>query len=165
MAGEIMRQVGQLVFPNLKNKFTAGENRRIVLGTVEGDIHDIGKDIFKVLVRGYGFSVHDLGVDVAPSKFLSAVLEVKPDIVGFSCLISAVVSKMQETLSFLKENTPAALAPRAYIIGGRVDRHIAKHVGTDYWANDAMAGVRLCRKIMETTSGMTKNPHVLGADF
>jgi methanogenic corrinoid protein MtbC1 len=148
MAGEIMRQVGQLVFPLLESKNTNGNSGSIVLGTVEGDIHYIGKDIFKTLVRVYGFTVHDLGVDVPPRKFIAAIYEFRPNIVGLSCLISAAYKTMQETIALLKENTPQVLSPRAYIIGGRVDELVCKDVGADYWTKDAVRGVRLCQKIM-----------------
>ena len=148
MAGEIMRQVGQLVLPLHEGKITNGDSGSIVLGTVEGDIHFIGKDIFKVLVRGYGFTVHDLGVDVPPSKFLAAIHEFKPDIVGLSCLISAAFKSMKETMALLKKNIPKDLSPRAYIIGGRVDEFVCKDVGADYWTNDGMKGVHLCKQIM-----------------
>ena len=148
MAGEIMRQVGQMVLPLLESKVTNGDSGSIVLGTVEGDIHFIGKDIFKVLVRGYGFTVHDLGIDVRPSKFLAAIHEFKPNIVGLSCLISAAFKTMGETIALLKENIPQELSPRAYIIGGRVDELVCKDTGADYWTNDGMNGVHLCQKIM-----------------
>ena len=148
MAGEIMRKVGQLVLPLFENKVTNEDSGSIVLGTVEGDIHFIGKDIFKVLVRGYGFTVHDLGVDVPPRKFLAAIHEFRPNIVGLSCLISAAYKTMQETIVLLKENIPQGLSPRAYIIGGRVDELVCKNVGADHWTNDAVRGVRLCQKIM-----------------
>jgi methanogenic corrinoid protein MtbC1 len=149
MAGEIMHQVGQLVFPLLEGKVMNGNIGCIVLGTVEGDIHFIGKDIFKELVRVHGFAVHDIGVDVPPSKFLEAIREFKPDIVGLSCLITAAYKSMQEIIALLKENTPEELAPRAYLIGGRVNDFLCKEVGADYWTNDAMNGVRLCKQIME----------------
>lgn len=149
MAGEIMHQVGQLVFPLLEGKVMNGNIGSIVLGTVEGDIHFIGKDIFKELVRVHGFAVHDIGVDVPPSKFLEAIREFKPDIVGLSCLITAAYKSMQEIIALLKENTPEELAPRAYLIGGRVNDFLCKEVGADYWTNDAMNGVRLCQQIME----------------
>jgi methanogenic corrinoid protein MtbC1 len=149
MAGEIMRQVGQQVFPLLASKITNGNIGSIVLGTVEGDIHFIGKDIFKELVRVHGFVVHDVGVDVPPSKFLAAIHEFKPDIVGLSCLISAAYKSMHETIALLKDNIPEEFAPRAYLIGGQVTELLCKQVGTDYWTNDAMKGVRLCRQIME----------------
>jgi methanogenic corrinoid protein MtbC1 len=148
MAGEIMRQVGQLVFPHLESKITSGDSGRIVLGTVEGDIHFIGKDIFRFLARVHGFTVHDLGIDVPPSKFLAAIHEFKPNIVGLSCLISGAFKSMQETIAFLKENTPQSLVPYAYIIGGRVDKLVCKEMKADYWTNDAMRGVRICQDIM-----------------
>ena len=149
MAGEIMRQVGQQVFPLLESRITNGNTGSIVLGTVEGDIHFIGKDIFKELVRVHGFVVHDLGVDVPPSKFLAAIREFKPDIVGLSCLISAAYKSMQETIEFLKDNIPEEFAPRAYLIGGQVTEFLCKELGADHWTNDAMKGVRLCQQIME----------------
>ena len=148
MAGEIMRQVGQMVLPLLESKVTNSDSGSILLGTVEGDIHFLGKDIFKVLVRGYGFTVHDLGVDVPASEFLAAIHEFKPNIVGLSCLISTAFRSMRETIALLKENIPQDLSPRAYIIGGRVDQFVCKDVGADYWTNDAMRGIRLCQEIM-----------------
>jgi len=148
MAGEIMRKVGELVLPLIESRVTNGDSGSIVIGTVEGDIHFIGKDIFKVLVRGYGFTVHDLGVDVPPNKFLAAIHEFKPDIVGLSCLISGAFQAMRETIALLKANVPQNLSPRAYVIGGRVDELVCKDVGGDYWTNDAMNGVRLCQQIM-----------------
>lgn len=156
MAGEIMDQVGQLVLPLVKSKVTNRNTGSIVLGTVEGDIHYIGRDIFKILVRGYGFTVHDLGVDVPPSKFIAAIHEFRPNIVGLSCLLSAAYKTMGETIAFSKKNLPSSLTPPAYLIGGRVDDFVCKDVGADYWANDAMEGVRLCQKIMaENRSGDT----------
>ena len=148
MAGEIMRQVGQQVLPLLESKITNGDAGSILLGTVEGDIHFIGKDIFKVLVRVHGFTVHDLGVDVPPSTFLAAIHEFRPDIVGLSCLISSAFKSMRETIGLLQGNVPRDLSPRAYIIGGLVAELVCKDVGADYWTNDAMKGVRLCQKVM-----------------
>ena len=148
MAGEIMVQVGQLVFPFLQNEVATGHVGSIVLGTVEGDIHFVGKDIFKVLVRGYGFTVHDLGIDVPASKFLASIHEFKPDILGISCLISSAYEDMADTISLLREYVPEDLSPRAYIIGGRVDELVSREVGADFWTKDGMAGVRLCQKIM-----------------
>jgi methanogenic corrinoid protein MtbC1 len=149
MAGEIMRLVSLQVLPLLDHRPAGGEaGGRIVLGTVEGDIHDIGKDIFKVLARVYGFTVHDLGVDVPANKFLSAIHEIRPHIVGLSCLISAAYQPMQETISFLRANTPRQFAPHAYVIGGRVDELVCADVKADYWTKDGMRGVRICQEVM-----------------
>jgi methanogenic corrinoid protein MtbC1 len=149
MAGEIMRRVGQLIFPLLENKVAGGDAGSIVMGTVEGDIHFVGKDIFKMLVRSHGFTVHDLGVDVPAGKFLAAIHEFRPHIVGLSCLISSAYKAMGETIGLLKGHVPQGLSPRAYIIGGRVDEVVCTDVGADYWTNDGMKGVRLCHRIMD----------------
>ena len=150
LAGEIMAQVGQIVLPFHESEIGREDSGSgsIVLGTVEGDIHDVGKDIFKVLVRGYGFTVHDLGVDVSPNRFLAAIHEFKPDIVGLSCLISSAFTAMGETIALLRGNISQSLSPLAYIIGGRVDKNVSEAVGADYWTSDGMNGVRLCQKIM-----------------
>jgi len=148
MAGEIMRQIDQLVFPLLDRNGMNGDAGIIVLGTVEGDIHFIGKDIYKVLAQVHGFSVHDLGVDVPPGRFVGAVHEFKPDIVGLSCLITSAFQPMKETIETLRDSIPDKIAPRAYIIGGRVDSSLCREVGADFWANEAMKGVRLSQKIM-----------------
>lgn len=149
MAGEIMRQVSQQVLPLLGDE-SPGElsEGTIVLGTVEGDIHFIGKDIFKVLARVHGFKVHDLGTDVPPAAFLDAVREIRPDIVGFSCLISAAYQSVADTIAMLRQEVGAADAPRSYLIGGRVDDLVCQDVGADHWTKDGMRGVRVCQEIM-----------------
>ncbi|MBN2040285.1 MAG: cobalamin-dependent protein [Spirochaetes bacterium] len=149
MAGEIMRQVSQILFPYIGSENTDNNYGSIVLGTVEGDIHFIGKDIFKTLVRVNGFTVHDLGVDVPPGKFLAAVLEFKPIIIGFSCLITSAYKPMGEIIDFLRKRIPEDFAPLAYIIGGQVDELVCKQVNADYWVNNAMEGVRVCQNIMK----------------
>lgn len=149
MAGEIMRRVGELVLPFVEGKSENTNAGTILLGTTEGDIHFIGKDIFKTLAQGYGFIVHDLGVDVPMGSFLSAIQELKPDIVGMSCLITAALDPMTSAIEYLRKNVPSAASPRAYIIGGHVNDAICKRVGADYWVVDAMAGVHLCQKLTE----------------
>lgn len=153
MAGEIMEQVSQMVLPltmgspgENQGKNTAG---RIIIGTVEGDIHYIGKDIFKAFLRGHGFAVHDLGVDVPKSLFLSAIHEFKPDIVGFSCLISTCIDSLKNTISHLRTNIPPDLAPLAYLAGGRLmGKRVCDAVGADLCTTDSMEGVRLCQKVL-----------------
>ena len=150
MAGEIMRQVSKMLLPCMESQNMNGSLGSIVLGSVEGDIHSIGKDIFKTLVRVNGFAVHDLGVDVSPEKFQAAVYEFRPKIVGLSCLITAAYSPMQETIALLRKNLTEDIAPRAYLIGGRVDGIVCKEVNADHWVNNAMEGVRLCQRIMDS---------------
>ena len=147
MAGEIMQQIGQIVLPLMTAHTREREIGRIVIGTVEGDIHFIGKDIFKAMVRAHGFTVHDLGVDVSKHRFMAAMEDIKPDIVGFSCMITAGLDAMRATIAHLRANVPARLAPRAYLAGGRrMDRANGERVGADLWTTDSMQGVRLCQQ-------------------
>ena len=112
--------------------------------------------IFMILLNSQSiYAIHAQdgfwGVDVSPSTFLSAIYDVNPDIVGLSCLISGVYNSLRESIAFLKDNFPQSIRPHAYIVGGRIDRLIAKSVGADGWASDAMEGVRLCKKIISAT--------------
>lgn len=118
----------------------------MVLGTVKEDIHNIGKDIFKAFVEAAGFEVVDIGVDVPEEKFVEAVKEHKPDIVGLSCLITAGMTSMKKTVESLKAS---GLTDMKIIIGGgRVDEEVMKFVGADAWADDAAKGVRLCKELV-----------------
>lgn len=148
MAGEIMCRVGELVLPFVEGKSESTHAGTVLLGTVEGDIHFIGKDIFKTLMQGYGFNVRDLGVDVPAGRFLAAIHELRPDVVGLSCLITAALDSMGSTIRLLKDSVPPSISPRAYVIGGHVNEAICRQVGADYWVVDAMAGVHLCQQIM-----------------
>lgn len=150
MAGEIMQQISQKVLPLTVASSLPNQAGRILIGTVEGDIHHIGKDIFKVFLRGHGFTVHDLGVDVSKEAFLSAIETFKPDILGISCLISTCIGALEETISFLRQNVPRSHAPRAYIAGGHLMKdRVCNAVGSDLCTTDSMEGVRLCQQVMK----------------
>lgn len=149
MAGEIMQQIGQIVLPLMTEHTQKQEIGRIVVGTVEGDIHFIGKDMFKAMARAHGFTVHDLGVDVSKHHFLAAVEDIHPDIVGLSCMITSCLDAMGATIDHLKASIPPHMAPRAYIAGGRcMDDKSGKKVGADLWTTDSMQGVRLCQQAL-----------------
>ncbi len=149
MAGEIMRQVGSLVLPLIESRIQGADSwGSILLGTAEGDIHFIGKEIFMTLARCNGFAVHDLGVDVPPSRFLSAARDLRPDIVGISCLITRAYDAMKGTISLLREGLQDH-SPRAYIVGGVLDEQVFNYIGADFWTDDAMDGVRMCQRIMK----------------
>lgn len=149
MAGEIFRQVVDIVKPQLTAESSEATSGCVLLGTVQGDIHDIGKDVLGMLLACHGFTVHDLGVDVRPERFVEAALEHKPDILGLSGLLTAAYTSMQDTVALLREAT-SDWSPRPYIIigGGRVDEEICRYVGADYWTVDAMEGVHLCQRLM-----------------
>ena len=150
MAGEIFREVMEIVEPVLVEKTTGNESGRILLGTVQGDIHDIGKNIFGILLRCNGFVVTDLGVDVSPAQFVEAALQATPDIIALSGLLTLSYDSIKETIQAVKKLDNRAVAQTPSIIGGgTVNAMVCAYVGADYWATDAMVGVQLCKQIME----------------
>ena len=103
-----------------------------------------------MLLSCYGFSVVDLGVDVPPEKFAKKAIEIKPDIVGLSGLITASFETMKETVQELRKKARDGGVSFPIIIGGgMIDEQVSQYVGADYWVPDAMSGVRLCQKLME----------------
>lgn len=116
----------------------------VVIATVKGDIHDIGKNIVKLLLENYGFLVYDLGKDVSAETIVSRVLETKASIAALSALMTTTVPAMKETIALLKEKAPYCKV----IVGGAVlTQEYADEMHADYYAKDAMEGVRHCEKI------------------
>lgn len=149
MAGEIFRQVMEMVQPYLEEQHRGSERGTILLGTVAGDIHDIGKNNVALLLQCYGFSVTDLGVDVPPERFLDEAQKRKPDIVGLSGLLTSSYESMEETITLLRHVPNAGTAKIPVIIGGaQINEEVCRLVGADYWSDDAMRGIRLCQKII-----------------
>lgn len=150
MAGEILRQVMEILGPALKqSSFDENTSGTIVIGTVKEDIHDLGKNIVKMLLACNGFTVHDLGVDVHPDRFVSEVVRIKPDIIGLSGLITASYDSMKETITRLREATVDWVQKPHIIIGGsQIDEQVSSLVGTDYWVTEADAGFMLCKKLL-----------------
>ncbi len=118
---------------------SAQSKEKILLATVEGDIHDIGKNIVASLLENYGFSVVDLGKDVAPERILQAVEKEKPPFVGLSALMTATLPSMEKTVALLKEKTPWV---KILVGGAVVTESYAKKIGADGYAKDGMAAVR-----------------------
>ena len=116
----------------------------VVLATVKGDIHDIGKNIVKMLLENYGFSVYDLGRDVPPERILSEVLRTGAPIVGLSALMTTTVPAMEETVRLIKKCAPGVKT----IVGGAVlNEDYAKAIGADKYAKDAMETVRYSQSV------------------
>ena len=116
----------------------------VVIATVKGDIHDIGKNIVKLLLENYGFLVYDLGKDVPPEAILAKVTELKSPIAALSALMTTTVPAMQETIALLKEKAPYC----KITVGGAVlTQEYANEIKADYYAKDAMEGVRHCEEI------------------
>ena len=120
------------------------DGKKIIIATVKGDIHDIGKNIVKVVLESYGYNVIDLGRDVAKEKVVSSVRESGAGLVGLSALMTTTVSAMQETISLLKSELPCV----KIMVGGAVlTEDYAKEIGADYYAKDAMDGVRIAELV------------------
>jgi len=149
MAGEIFRQVMELLRPVIEMQFTGNEHGSILLGTVRGDIHDIGKNNLSMLLTSYGFTVHDLGVDVPASEFLLQAVQLKPDMIGLSGLLISSFEAMKETIMLLRTAGDKNVALTPIIVGGgQLNEQMGKYVGADYWVTDAMEGVRLCQQLL-----------------
>jgi len=149
MSGEIFREVVELVQPLIEQKSEGNASGRVLVGTVSGDIHDIGKNMFGMLLSCHGFEVLDLGVDVPPDVFAAKAVEIKPDIVGLSGLITASFETMKETVTALRDQAKEHQLSFPIIIGGgMIDDQVNQYVGADYWMTDAMAGVRLCEELL-----------------
>lgn len=150
MAGEIFREVMEMVHPVLVEKTTDDAYGQILLGTVKGDIHDIGKNLFAILLRAHGFTIVDLGVDISPDQFVDEALQRRPDIIAFSGLLTISYDSMRETVSKIRKVDEIAVSSIPFIVGGgMMNAMVCNYVGADYWANDAVVGVNLCKQIME----------------
>ena len=149
MSGEIFREVVELVQPLIPAESANSAAARVLVGTVAGDIHDIGKNIFGMLLTCHGFEVVDLGVDVPPEVFVAKVIEIQPDIIGLSGLITASFETMRETVSLLRAAMQKNELQIPIIIGGSmVDEQVREYVNADHWMSDAMGGVRLCEDLI-----------------
>ena len=150
MAGEIFRQVTESIQPFLKSNASDDSKGRILIGTVQGDIHDLGKNILSILLTCHGFKVHDLGVDVAPTKFIEKVKELQPDILGLSGLLTLSYAKMKEIIDLLEKERKVLARHIPVIIGGsQIDEQVSRLVGTKFWCNDAIEGVRICQNLID----------------
>lgn len=150
MAGEIFRQVVELVKPRLTAEPSGEVSGEVLLGTVQGDIHDIGKDVLGMLLACHGFRVRDLGVDVEPEVFVEAAREQKPDVIALSGLLTSAYESMRTTVAMLREAMADwPFQPPIIIGGGRIDEEICRYVGADDWTDDAMEGVNLVQRLLD----------------
>jgi len=146
VAGEILKQLAELVKPHLKGTETReAALGRVVIGTVAGDIHDIGKDIVGTMLEANKFEVHDLGVDVPAEAFAQKVLEVNPQVVGLSGFLTLAYDQMKATVEAI---TSAGARDRVTIMigGAQMDDRVTRYVGADAFGQDAKAAVGLARE-------------------
>ncbi len=145
IAGEMMQTIGELVKPSLRSEITASlKHGKVVIGTIAGDIHDIGKDVVSFMLDVNGFEVHDLGVDVPAETFVAKIQEVSPDVVGMSGFLTLGFDQMKHTVDAIRE---AGLRDRVKImIGGAImNDQAAVYTGADAYGRDAAAAVRLAK--------------------
>ena len=143
MAGETMKEGMKILEPHLKAGGTTSRGK-VVLGTVEGDLHDIGKNIAATLLKASGFDVIDLGADVSPHKFLQHVQDSKAEILGMSALLSTTMVKMADTVDAIVK---AGIRDSVKVIigGAAVNAAYATEIGADAAAKDAVDGVAICK--------------------
>jgi methanogenic corrinoid protein MtbC1 len=146
MSAEIFKQAMELIEPRLSG--AAGPSRgTLVLGTVQGDIHDIGKNIVATMLRLSGFEVHDLGVNVPPGAFVEMLRESGTGLLALSGLLTVAFDTMKATVSAVEE---AGLRGRVRVIvgGGPVNESVVEYTGADAWGRDAAEAVRLAERYL-----------------
>lgn len=147
LAGEMLKRISKMAEPFLEQESEVRTERlgKVVIGTVEGDIHNIGKDIVTFLLDVHGFEVHDLGVDAPPQRFVEAIKEVQPEVVGMSALLTLAFESLKSTVEAIKE---AGLRDQVKIMigGGAVDEEVREYSGADAYGQDAMAAVNLSKE-------------------
>jgi methanogenic corrinoid protein MtbC1 len=148
MAGEILKQISEMVKPKLTGIVSSQKKGKVLIGTVEGDIHDIGKDIVVFLLDVNGFDVHDIGIDASPAKFVEEIRIFKPSVVGMSGLLTIAYESMRNTVAAIKE---AGLRNDVKIMlgGGQMTNNICTFAGADAYGKDAVAGVNLVKNWLE----------------
>jgi len=147
MAGETMKEGMTVLEPHLK----AGDIRaagKVIIGTVRGDLHDIGKNVVITLLRAANFDVVDLGVDISAEQFVEAVQKHNPDIIAMSALLTTTMIEMENVMNSLKK---AGLRGKLKVIigGAPITPDYAKKIGADAAARDAVEGVRICNEWMK----------------
>jgi len=148
MSGDILRQIFEVLGPKIKESGISEEKKaKVLLGTVAGDIHDIGKDVVKFMLESSGYDVLDLGVDVPSDIFVEKMKEYKPDVVALSGFLTLAFDSMKETIQKIKD---AGLRESVKIMigGGTIDENIVSYVGADAFGESAVSAVNLTKEWM-----------------
>jgi methanogenic corrinoid protein MtbC1 len=145
----VFQGVYELVQPGSVEDFQGEPVGVVVLGTVAGDIHDIGKNKFGQALRTFGFTVVDLGEDVRDDRFLEAVRQYRPDVLCLSGLISIAFESMKKVIDLVRAHSQElGYMPPVVLGGGTVDSEVCHYAGADSWSTDAMEGVRICESLV-----------------
>lgn len=149
VAGDLFREVmDEILVPEIRR--SGGSTKSlgtVVIGTVRGDLHDIGKSIVATMLRAAGFDVIDLGVDVPPEKFVEAAIQHRADIVAMSALLTTTMLEMRNVVEALKK---AGLRDKVRVVigGAAVTEDFARSIGADGYGEDAVKGVKVCKKLL-----------------
>jgi 5-methyltetrahydrofolate--homocysteine methyltransferase len=148
VAARAMQQGLALIKPHLAEG-GATPMGKVIIGTVKGDLHDIGKNLVAMMLEGSGFEVVDLGTDVAPEKFVKAVQEHRPHVIGMSALLTTTMPSMSSTVQALQE---AGVREQVKVMvgGAPVTDEFAKRIGADGYSPDASSAVRLAKSLTGT---------------
>jgi len=146
VAGDTFKEVMEILKPHLK-KQTLKKLGKVVIGTVRGDLHEIGKNIVATMLETAGFDVYDLGVDVPPEKFVEKAKEVDADIVALSALLTTTMIEMKNVVDEFKK---AGLRDKVKIIvgGAPVTEEYARKIGADAYGKDAVEAVKICKQLV-----------------
>jgi len=147
LSADIFKAAASILDPHLSQSRSRDHTGTVVLATLKGDIHDLGKNILATLLRAHGLEVHDLGVDVPPGLVVAKVSEIKPDFVGFSALITIAFDSMKEAATLLEE---AGIRGQFKLMvgGGVTTPGVRDYIGADFQTTDATEGVEYCLKTM-----------------
>jgi 5-methyltetrahydrofolate--homocysteine methyltransferase len=147
MAGEILKGISDIVKPLLTGGQAAQKKGKVLIGTVAGDIHDIGKDIVTFMLDVSGYDVMDIGIDVPVDTFVQKIKDFGPQVVGLSGFLTLAFDSMKKTVEAL-EAAGIRQNMKIMIGGGQMDDEIKKYVKADAYGKDAIAAVNLCREWM-----------------
>ena len=151
MSAEAAQKAFEVIKADMSGTEKQSSKGVFVIATVKGDIHDIGKNIVKLLLENYGFKVVDLGRDVPPEKIVETVIELHAPLAGLSALMTTTVPAMEETVKLLKARAPWCKT----VVGGAVlTQEYADKIGADKYAKDAMESVRYAEEVVSETKGV-----------
>ena len=148
LAARNMKQGVEILSPLFSQEGRQTKSK-IILGTVKGDIHDIGKNLVAIMMSGSGFEVIDLGIDIPAEKFLAAVEQHKPQVLGLSALLTTTMLEMQKVIDAVRKS-PLPGKPSIIIGGAPVTEAFAREIGADGYGADAVAAVEVATKLLES---------------
>ena len=148
-SGEILQAIAEIVKPKLTGATEFERLDKVIIGTVAGDIHDIGKNIVTFMLDINGFEVYDLGIDVPARKFVEKAEETQARIIGLSGLLTLAFESMKETITVIK-NADLSDKVRIMIGGGQINDEIRRYTGADAFGKDAMSAVSLAKEWAES---------------